>query len=208
MEVADPRAVQRRLQEAVRDDRVDLHYQPVVDLSDGATVGVEALARWHDRELGPVPPDLFIPLAESSGLIVDLGRRVLERACRETTAWSDHPDADLVVAVNVSPVQLREPGFVDDVRRALRDSGLPAERLCLEVTETAIVTDVGQAADTLRRVRELGVTLALDDFGTGHSSLTLLRNLPLQSVKIDRSQSRIVAMSFCEPRSCIGRLSS
>ena len=187
MEVADRRAVQRRLQEAVRNDRVDLHYQPVVDLSDGATVGVEALARWHDRELGPVPPDLFIPLAESSGLIVDLGRRVLERACREATAWSDHPDADLVVAVNVSPVQLREPGFVDDVRRALRDSGLPAERLCLEVTETAIVTDVAQTADTLRRVRELGVTLALDDFGTGHSSLTLLRNLPLQSVKIDRS---------------------
>ena len=191
--MVDPRVVQRRLQAAVRDDRVGLHYQPVVDLSNGATVGVEALARWHDCELGMVPPDQFIPVAESSGLIVDLGRRVLERACREAMAWADHPDADLVVAVNVSPVQLREPMFVDDVRRALRDSGLPPERLCLEVTETAIVTDVGEAADTLRRVRELGVTLALDDFGTGHSSLTLLRNLPLQSVKIDRSLIRKVA---------------
>ena len=189
----DPQVVQRRLQAAVHDDLVGLHYQPVVDLSNGATVGVEALARWHDSELGPVPPDRFIPVAESSGLIVDLGRRVLERACRETTAWSDHPDADLVVAVNVSPVQLREPTFVDDVRRALLDSGLPPARLCLEVTETAIVTDVGEAADTLHRVRELGVTLALDDFGTGHSSLTLLRNLPLQSVKIDRSLIRKVA---------------
>ena len=191
--MVDPQLVQRRLQAAVLDDRVGLHYQPVVDLSNGATVGVEALARWHDCELGTVPPDQFIPVAESSGLIVDLGRLVLERACREAMAWADHPDADLVVAVNVSPVQLREPTFVDDVRRALWDSGLPPGRLCLEVTETAIVTDVGEAAHTLRRVRELGVTLALDDFGTGHSSLTLLRNLPLQSVKIDRSLIRKVA---------------
>jgi PAS domain S-box-containing protein len=191
--VVDTEVVRQRLHEAVRADRIELHYQPVVDLSNGATVGVEALARWHDCELGPVPPDHFIPVAESSGLIVELGRRVLHRACREATTWSEHPDARIVVAVNVSPVQLREPTFVDDVRRALRESGLPADRLCLEVTETAIVADVAEAAATLRRVRELGVTLALDDFGTGHSSLTLLRNLPLQSVKIDRSLIRKVA---------------
>ena len=127
----DAEVLRQRLNEAVREDRIDIHYQPVVDLSNGATVGVEAMARWHDCELGQVPPDQFIPVAESSGLIVELGRRVLERACREAMTWSDHPDARIVVAVNVSPVQLREPTFVEDVRRALRDSGLPADRLCL-----------------------------------------------------------------------------
>ena len=176
-----------RLRAAVRDGRLDLHYQPVVDLSNGATTGVEALARWTDPELGVVPPDVFIPLAETTGLIVELGRWVLSRACRQAMVWSEASGVPLMMSVNVSPVQLREPSFVDDVRGALEDSGLPPERLVLEVTETAIVTDVPDAAATLHKVRDLGVHFALDDFGTGHSSLTLLRNLPLASVKIDRS---------------------
>ena len=185
----DPGAMEARLREAILTAGLCLHYQPVVDLSNGSMVGVEALARWQDAELGAVPPDEFIPLAESTGLIVELGRWVLERACRQAAAWSD----DLVVSVNVSPVQLRDPMFVDDVKIALGDSGLAPERLCLEVTETAIVTDVADAAAVLRRVCDLGVQFALDDFGTGHSSLTLLRNLPLQTVKIDRSLIRRVA---------------
>ena len=185
----DPGAMEARLREAILTGGLCLHYQPVVDLSNGSMVGVEALARWQDAELGAVPPDEFIPLAESTGLIVDLGRWVLERACRQAAAWSE----DLVVSVNVSPVQLRDPMFVDDVKIALGDSGLAPERLCLEVTETAIVTDVADAAAVLRRVCDLGVQFALDDFGTGHSSLTLLRNLPLQTVKIDRSLIRRVA---------------
>jgi PAS domain S-box-containing protein len=179
--------MESRLRAAVSGGGLDLHYQPVVDLSNGATTGVEALARWTDDELGVVPPDVFIPLAETSDLIVELGRWVLVHACRQAVAWSEQTGSPLVMSVNVSPVQLREPSFVDDVREALADSGLAPERLVLEVTETAIVTDVPDAAATLRKVRDLGVQFALDDFGTGHSSLTLLRNLPLQSVKIDRS---------------------
>ena len=155
-------------------------------------VGVEALCRWHDPRLGTVPPDQFIPLAEASGLIVDLGRWVLDEACRRAASWSAR-DGRPVVAVNVSPVQLREPTFAGDVEAALAASGLPAERLCLEITETAMVTDLGQATATLARLRDLGIQLALDDFGTGHSSLTLLRSLPLHTVKIDRSLIRSVA---------------
>ncbi|MEO5711717.1 MAG: EAL domain-containing protein [Nocardioidaceae bacterium] len=185
--------MESRLRAAVRAGGLDLHYQPVVDLSNGATTGVEALARWTDDELGVVPPDVFIPLAETSDLIVELGRWVLGHACRQAVAWSADGGAPLMMSVNVSPVQLREPSFVDDVHRALEESGLAPERLVLEVTETAIVTDVPDAAATLHKVRDLGVQFALDDFGTGHSSLTLLRNLPLQSVKIDRSLINKVA---------------
>jgi PAS domain S-box-containing protein len=184
--------VEDRLRLAVATGALDLHYQPVVDLSSGAMVGVEALARWYDDELGAVSPDLFIPVAERTGLIVDLGRWVLQQACRRAATWPGGADT-LLMSVNVSPVQLRESSFIDDVRSALAASGLPAGRLCLEITETAMVTDVEDAAASLRRLRELGVQFALDDFGTGHSSLTLLRNLPLQLVKIDRSLIRGVA---------------
>jgi PAS domain S-box-containing protein len=178
--------LEQRLRAAVLAGGLTVVYQPVVDLSTGTMVGVEALCRWHDPRLGSVPPDQFIPLAEASGLIVELGRWVLGEACRRAASWSER-DGRPVVAVNVSPVQLREPTFVGDVQAALAASGLPAERLCLEITETAMVTDLGQATATLARLRDLGIQLALDDFGTGHSSLTLLRSLPLHTVKIDRS---------------------
>jgi PAS domain S-box-containing protein len=181
-----------RLRAAIAGERLGVHFQPVVDLSDGATIGVEALARWHDAELGDVPPDRFIGLAERTGLIVELGRWVMREACRRAAGQSGRGGEPLLLSVNVSPVQLREPGFIDDVVAALAVSGLPARRLCLEVTETAVVSDVAEVAATLWRLRELGVSCALDDFGTGHSSLTLLRNLPLQLVKIDRSLIRRV----------------
>ncbi len=185
--------LERRLRRAVVEGRLHLLYQPVVDLSSGRMGGVEALARWDDAELGSVPPDEFIPVAEDTGLIVELGRWVLDHACRRAAEWSDGPDEPPVMSVNVSPVQLREPSFVTDVQAALARSGLPAHRLCLEITETAMVVDVEDAAASLRRLRDLGVQLALDDFGTGHSSLTLLRRLPLHTVKIDRSLIRDVA---------------
>ncbi|HEX5562167.1 MAG TPA: EAL domain-containing protein [Nocardioidaceae bacterium] len=183
-----------RLRAAIAGQRLDVHFQPVLDLSDGATVGVETLARWYDEELGHVPPDRFIALAESTGMVVDLGRWVLRKACRRAVDWTTADREDLLLSVNVSPVQLREESFPDDVTAALEESGLPAHRLCLEVTETAIVSDVAEVAATLWRLRDLGVQFALDDFGTGHSSLTLLRNLPLQIVKIDRSLIRRVAV--------------
>ena len=149
--------MESRLRAAVRDGGLALHYQPVVDLSNGATTGVEALARWTDDELGVVPPDVFIPLAETTDLIVELGRWVLTHACTQAVSWTHAGGSPLTMSVNVSPVQLREPSFVDDVRQALDESGLDPERLVLEVTETAIVTDVADAAATLHKVHDLGV---------------------------------------------------
>jgi diguanylate cyclase (GGDEF)-like protein/PAS domain S-box-containing protein len=182
------RHMERRLRQAIELGALSLHYQPVVTLPTGQVTGVEALARWDDSELGSVPPDAFIPLAEQTGLIVDLGRCVLEAACREAAGWPVGP-AGLAptVAVNVSPVQLAQRSFLDDVTGALASSRLAPERLCLEITETAAITDLPATAARLAELRELGVRLALDDFGAGHSSLTLLRRLPVHLVKIDRS---------------------
>jgi PAS domain S-box-containing protein len=178
--------VERRLRAAVAADAVDLAFQPVVDLATASVVGFESLSRWTDRDLGPVTPDEFIPVAERSGLVVDLGRSVLVRSCRQAAAWQTERPG-LLMSVNVSPVELRQPSFVDSVREALDESGLDPTRLVLEVTETTVVTDVAAAAATLGRLKGFGVRFALDDFGTGHSSLTLLRSLPLDLVKIDRS---------------------
>ncbi|MFQ1000688.1 EAL domain-containing protein [Modestobacter sp. SSW1-42] len=181
-------AMERRLRQAIESQALQLHYQPVVSLPSAQVIGVEALARWEDEELGRVAPDRFIPLAERTGLIVDLGRWVLQTACREAAGWAAGPSGLLpTVAVNVSPVQLAQRGFIDDVTAALTDSGLAPDRLCLEITETAAITDLDATAARLAQVRDLGVRLALDDFGTGHSALSLLRALPVHLVKIDRS---------------------
>jgi diguanylate cyclase (GGDEF)-like protein/PAS domain S-box-containing protein len=181
-------AMERRLRQAIESQSLELHYQPVVSLPSGQVTGVEALARWTDEELGRVAPDRFIPLAERTGLIVDLGRWVLQTACREAAGWAAGPSGlPPTVAVNVSPVQLAQRGFIDDVTAALTDSGLAPDRLCLEITETAAITDLAATAARLAQVRDLGVRLALDDFGTGHSALSLLRALPVHLVKIDRS---------------------
>jgi len=180
--------MERRLRHAIENASLTLHYQPVVGLPSGQITGVEALARWEDPELGSVPPDQFIPVAERSGLIVDLGRWVLGTACEEAARWpTGVSGVPPTVAVNVSPVQLAERGFVDDVRNALAASGLTPCRLILEITETAAITDLPATAARLQELRALGVRLALDDFGAGHSSLTLLRALPVHLVKIDRS---------------------
>jgi diguanylate cyclase (GGDEF)-like protein/PAS domain S-box-containing protein len=180
--------MERRLRQAIEAGGLSLHYQPVVTLPSGQVTGVEALARWADDELGQVPPDQFIPLAERSGLVVDLGRWVLTTACHEAAGWPTGPSGVApTVAVNVSPVQLAERGFVDDVTRALTESGLAPERLCLEITETAAIIELTATAARLTELRAIGVRLALDDFGAGHSSLTLLRELPVHLVKIDRS---------------------
>lgn len=183
--------MEQRLRSAVAGERLRLHYQPVVELPSGRVLGVEALARWDDDELGSVPPDLFIPLAERSGLIVELGRWVLHAACRRAATWEG--SGALAVAVNVSPLQLAEASFTDDVVAALAASGLPPARLTLEITETTVVADVEATVARLWQLRHLGVRLALDDFGTGHSSLTLLRRLPVHVIKIDRSLVERVA---------------
>ncbi|WP_106281412.1 EAL domain-containing protein [Geodermatophilus tzadiensis] len=180
--------LERRLRAAVDRGGLSVQYQPVVALPSGQTTGVEALARWHDAELGWVAPDRFVPLAEDTGLIVDLGRWVLRTACREAAGWPVPASGSApTVAVNVSPVQLVQRGFVDEVVAALTDSGLAPDRLCLEITETAAITDLAATAARLEELRGLGVRLALDDFGAGHSALSLLRHLPVDLVKIDRS---------------------
>ncbi len=178
--------LESRLRETIRAGGLRLNYQPIVTLPAGHPAGAEALARWTDPVLGVVPPDVFIPVAEESGLVHELGRWVLREACSEAMRWSADPDGP-TMSVNVSPVQLVRPDVVDAVAEALSESRLAPGRLCLEITETAAVLDLDVTSARLSRLRDLGVRVALDDFGTGFSSLTLLRRLPLDIVKIDRS---------------------
>ncbi|GAB3254356.1 EAL domain-containing protein [Kineosporia babensis] len=175
--------LERRLRQALAEQALELHYQPLLELGSGRVGAVEALARWHDPVLGPVTPGEFIAVAEESGLIVDLGRWALAQACHDAAGWAAGPS----VAVNVSAVQLAQRSFITDVTDALAGSGLPPSRLCLEITETAAIADLCETARRLNELRAMGVTVALDDFGTGHSSLTMLRRLPVSVVKIDKS---------------------
>jgi diguanylate cyclase (GGDEF)-like protein/PAS domain S-box-containing protein len=165
-----------------------LAFQPLVRLSDGALQGAEALVRWEHPTEGLLGPGRFIELAEHSGAIVALGRWVLEAACRHAASWwVELGEATPYVSVNVSPVQLCEPGWVAEVTGVLAATGLPADRLQLEITEQAVMEDEAAALDALRALRAAGVRLALDDFGTGYSSLAWLRRLPVHALKIDGS---------------------
>ena len=165
-----------------------LEYQPIIDLRSGKTSGVEALVRWLHPRRGLVQPVDFIPLAEESGLIVPLGRWVLEEACRQARAWQQLPGAeDLSVSVNLSGRQVEDAGLVEDVQRAVVASGLEPSMLTLEITESVLMRDVAVATATLRALKGLGVRLAIDDFGTGYSSLASLREFPVDVLKIDRS---------------------
>jgi diguanylate cyclase len=177
-----------RLREAIGADQFVVHYQPLVALGTRQLVGVEALLRWQHPEEGLIPPGRFVPIAEQTGLIVPLGRWVLWQACRQAVAWRRlYPDAEsLVVSVNVAGRQLREPAFVGEVATVLAETGLPPDRLTIEVTETAVLAD-GPAMQTLHDLRALGVGLALDDFGTAASSLGLLLTCPVSTLKLDRS---------------------
>ncbi|WP_293719922.1 bifunctional diguanylate cyclase/phosphodiesterase [Stappia sp.] len=170
------------LREAIRNNRLDLVYQPQTTIDGAKVLSVEALLRWTDPEMGPVSPAVFVPIAEETGLIYDLGLYVLRRACRDAAAWPH-----LGVAVNVSPTQFRHPRFIDDVRNTLAESGFEPTRLEIEVTETVFADDDSGILDTLTRVQELGVRVALDDFGIGYSSLSYLRRFPFDTLKIDRS---------------------
>jgi diguanylate cyclase (GGDEF)-like protein len=163
-----------------------LHYQPIVRLSDARTVAVEALVRWQHPERGMIRPDLFIPAAERTGLIVPVGQWVLTEACRQAARWRDELGALEYVSVNVSPRQLREAGFAAQVQATLLSAGLHPRHLTVEVTETAVF-DGGSGLEELHQLKRLGVNVALDDFGTGHSSLGLLRTCPVDLLKVDKS---------------------
>ncbi|MCW6512943.1 putative bifunctional diguanylate cyclase/phosphodiesterase [Lichenifustis flavocetrariae] len=175
--------LERDLRQAVAQDAIVPHYQPLVDLRTGAVVGFEMLARWPHPTRGMVPPDVFIPLAEDLGLIGALTERLMRQACREAANW---PHA-ITLACNLSPVQLCDPGLPEAIRDVLNETGLLPSRLELEVTESALVGDLALARASLGQLKVLGVRLAIDDFGTGYSSLRHLQSLPFDKIKIDRS---------------------
>ncbi|MCC9596180.1 bifunctional diguanylate cyclase/phosphodiesterase [Rubrivivax sp. JA1055] len=178
------------LRDALAADALVLHFQPLMDAASGRIVGYEALARWPHAERGWVPPASFIPLAEQTGLIEDLGAWVLRAACREAARWP----APLSVAVNLSPAQFRRDGGIAEVvAEALRDSGLAPERLELEITESLLMARTEPVLRALRELRGLGVSIAMDDFGTGYSSLAHLWRFPLDRVKLDREFTHSLA---------------
>jgi EAL domain-containing protein (putative c-di-GMP-specific phosphodiesterase class I) len=171
-------------------ERGELHvaYQPIVDIETAAISGSEALMRWTHPVRGVVPPSEFIPLAEENGLILDLGRWILETACRHTRTWQQESGwSDLTVSVNLSGRQITDPNLVSDVARVLATSGLDPHCLTLEITETVLIQDVEATIAAFRALKALGIRLAIDDFGTGYSSLSYLRQFPIDILKIDRS---------------------
>jgi EAL domain-containing protein (putative c-di-GMP-specific phosphodiesterase class I) len=162
-----------------------LEYQPIVGLESGRLRAVEALVRWRHPELGMVPPDRFIGLAEETGMIVRLGRWVLEEACAQGARWHrEFPDAQLVVSVNLAVRQANAPGIVEEVVGVLDRTGLPAAQLQLELTESAVMPTAGEPVRSLRGLAATGVRIAIDDFGTGYSNLAYLRRLPIHSLKL------------------------
>ncbi|MXR36813.1 bifunctional diguanylate cyclase/phosphodiesterase [Craterilacuibacter sinensis] len=186
-------AVQQRLtqehalREAIAAQQFVLHYQKQVD-NNGAATGYEALLRWKHPQRGLIAPGYFIALAEETGLIIPLGRWVLEQACQQLARWSKEEDcAHLRLAVNISPLQFQQDDFVDTVIAILQQSGATPERLELELTESLLLSDIAHAADKMHRLRKHGVLFSLDDFGTGYSSLSYLKHLPLNQLKIDKS---------------------
>jgi diguanylate cyclase (GGDEF)-like protein len=179
--------LQQDLALATAAGQLEVHYQPVVRLGDGRTTGYEALVRWHHPDRGTVPPAEFIPLAEESGAITEIGRWVLRQAVAQGAAWTAEAGVPVRMAVNLSPRQLVDGTVLADVQAALRDSGFPAGQLTLEVTEGVLVQDVERVVAQLGALRALGIAVAIDDFGTGFSSLSYLRRLPADLIKIDRS---------------------
>ncbi|MDZ4202200.1 MAG: EAL domain-containing protein [Gallionella sp.] len=184
--------LQGQLRNAVKNQEFILHYQPQIDIASGHLIGAEALVRWQHPELGLVPPGKFIPLAERSGLVIPMGDWVLNEACRQAQVWREKGHA-LVMAVNLSALQFKRGNLLETVSHALKRSGLPAEMLELELTESILLQDVDVAIKTLRSLRDMGVKLSIDDFGTGYSSLSYLKRLAVNKLKIDQSFVRDLA---------------
>jgi EAL domain-containing protein (putative c-di-GMP-specific phosphodiesterase class I) len=181
--VARRHQVRVGLERAISQGEFVVHYQPVVDTRSGSIIGTEALVRWKDPSLGLTPPAEFVGVAEETGLIIPIGRYVLREACRQAAAWGVATPG-LRVFVNLSARQLSDPDLVADVQAALADAQLAPQQLYLEVTETAMMLDIDEAKRTLDALKQVGVGLAIDDFGTGFSSLSRLRMLPIDVLKI------------------------
>ncbi len=179
--------MENNLRKALENQELVLYYQPQVEMSSGNLIGMEALIRWHHPQLGMISPMKFIPMAEDTGLIIPIGKWVLETACRQTRQWqlAGHPPCK--VAVNISPKQFRHGDLVDAVADALQKTGLEARFLELEITESVLMEDIEKSISTMEELNAMGVTLAIDDFGTGYSSLSCLSRFPLSKLKIDKS---------------------
>jgi diguanylate cyclase (GGDEF)-like protein len=181
-QLRERRAMEQELKSAIERDEMRLYYQPQTDVA-GKLLGFEALVRWQHPTRGLVPPGAFIPIAEESGLIVEIGAWILRAACREAASWPD----ELSVAVNLSPVQFRQSDLFTLIHSALVETGLSGNRLELEITEGVLIADSAAALNVLRHAKALGVRIAMDDFGTGYSSLSYLQSFPFDKIKIDRS---------------------
>jgi EAL domain-containing protein (putative c-di-GMP-specific phosphodiesterase class I) len=175
------------LHRVIENQELSLHYQPVQTLASGKVLAMEALLRWQHPTLGAIAPTEFIPLAEETGLIVDIGRWVLGEACAQCRRWHEEGFADVDVSVNVSGRQLVDPTFPQDVAHALMVSGISPSALTMEVTESVLVTEGSVGRAVLDDLEKLGVRLAIDDFGIGYSSLSYLATLPVHTLKVDRS---------------------
>jgi len=191
--VADRFAVETRLRQAITDCAFELHYQPKVELATGKTVGLEALVRWRDEELGNISPARFIPLAEELGLIYELSRWVVQEACRQSRRWLNAGVPAVPVAVNLSGQDFLRSDFPDFVTNVLLENDIAPQNLELEITEGVVIENLATAAKMLEELRKIGVSIALDDFGTGYSSLGYLHRIPIDTLKIDRSFIRNIA---------------
>jgi diguanylate cyclase (GGDEF)-like protein/PAS domain S-box-containing protein len=191
--VTDRLELLNRLRQAVTNDEFILHYQPKANLATEEIIGVEALIRWNSAQTGMVSPGAFIPLAEETGLIIPIGEWVLRTACRQNRAWQDAGYARIPVSVNLSPRQLARGDIVELVERILAETGLAAQYLELEITESVMATDVEKSFAMLTQLRAIGVKISLDDFGTGYSSLSYLKRFPVDTLKIDQSFVRDIA---------------
>jgi predicted signal transduction protein with EAL and GGDEF domain len=182
-EIKQRQEIETDLRQAIVDEKLELHYQPIINLRKNNIWGFEALARWTHPVRGVISPDKFIPVAEDSGLILPLGEWALREACRQAVQWP----LKLSVAVNLSPLQFANPGLAMMVERILLETGLDPHRLELEITEGLLMRNTEATIATLHRLKEIGVRIAMDDFGTGYSSLSYLQSFPFDRIKVDRS---------------------
>lgn len=178
--------IEGRLRQCLSEDKLEVHYQPKVNIRSGKICGAEALVRWFDDQGSAIPPATFIPIAEETGLIEELGNTVMKKACEEAARWLKNGHT-LQVSVNVSPYQLQFGNIIQVVNRALHASGLPAQQLELELTETALMEKENEIQPILLELRNMGLSIAIDDFGTGYSSLAYLKHFPISTLKIDKS---------------------
>jgi EAL domain-containing protein (putative c-di-GMP-specific phosphodiesterase class I) len=180
-------AMDKNLRLALEREEFFLVYQPQMEIESGKITGFEALIRWQHPEMGLVPPDRFIPVAENNGLILPIGEWVLRTACAQARKWQDAGLPAVPVAVNVSAVQFRQESFCALVRKVLQETGLPPQYLELELTESVLMSNADVTLSVLQELKEMGMKLAIDDFGTGYSSLSYLRQFPVDKLKIDKS---------------------